>query len=77
MCVGECMFTDHDFIVKFTDTLRNVFPVVRYAYGVFVPSYLGGQCGFMLASKDKVSLYYCITAIIIVVQLGENFGGAS
>lgn len=52
------MFTDYDFMKTFTHTLRKVFPVVRYAYGVYVPGFLGGQCGFLLASKDKVQLTY-------------------
>lgn len=52
--LAECMFTDFEFMKKFTGTIRRVFPVVRYAYGVYTPAYLGGQCGFLLASKDKV-----------------------
>lgn len=48
------MFTDFEFMKTFTKTIRSVFPVVRYAYGVYIPGYIGGQCGFLVASKDKV-----------------------
>ena len=48
------MFTDFEFMKRFTKTLRSVFPMVRYAYGVYIPGYIGGQCGFLVASKDKV-----------------------
>ena len=48
------MHTDSEFMKTFMGTIRKHFPVVRYAFGVYTPVYIGGQCGFLLASKNKV-----------------------
>ena len=52
--LADCMLTDAEFMKIFTQTIRKQFPVVRYAFGVYTPVYIGGQCGFLVASKDKV-----------------------
>ena len=52
--IGESAWTDLAIVKSFTETLQSVFPVVRYAFGIVVPVYIGGQIGLLLASKDKV-----------------------
>lgn len=54
LSLAECAWTDMEFLKKFRDTIQSVFPVVQYAFGVFMPVYIGGQCGFYLAGKNKV-----------------------
>lgn len=66
------MHTDSEFMKTFMGTIRKHFPVVRYAFGVYTPVYIGGQCGFLLASKNKV-LHYTdcyISNQVIMLYLG-------
>ena len=65
--LAECMFTDFEFMKTFTKAIKSVFPVVRYAYGIYTPGYIGGQCGFMVASKDKVWANHPVLTISVLI----------
>ena len=53
ICTGECQWGDLPLIKKMMTACRSLFPVVNYAFTT-VPSYCGGQLGFVLASLSKV-----------------------
>lgn len=48
---GENPWIHLDLITKITKECKEVFPVVQYAY-TCIPTYPGGQIGFMVCSKD-------------------------
>lgn len=49
---GETIWYDLELISKLKETCSKIFPVVDYAY-VCTPTYIGGQIGFLLNSKNK------------------------
>eukprot|EP01035_Chromulina_nebulosa_P021390 gene21390-27713_t len=49
---GECQWLHLDLIANVLGYVRNIFPVVTYAYST-VPTYPSGQIGFVIASNDK------------------------
>lgn len=48
---GETLWFDLELISKLKKTCEEIFPVVDYAY-VSIPTYIGGQIGFLLNSKN-------------------------
>ena len=53
VCTGECQWGDLPLIKKMMTACHSLFPVVRYSFTT-IPSYCGGQVGFVLASLNKV-----------------------
>ena len=49
---GECQWLHLDFISGVIGQVRELFPVVQYAYTT-IPTYPSGQIGFLIASLDK------------------------
>lgn len=49
---SECMWLHADMIRSLHASIRNIFPVVQYAYTT-IPTYPSGQIGFMLCSKTN------------------------
>ncbi|VDD78543.1 unnamed protein product [Mesocestoides corti] len=49
------MFLDVPIIQRLLGFCRAVFPVVGYAYNI-VPTYPSGHLGYVIASKNKVTL---------------------
>jgi spermidine synthase len=52
---GENMWYHASIIKLMMDFCKGIFPVVSYAY-TCIPTYPGGQIGFLLCSKNKVSI---------------------
>lgn len=52
---GECQWLHLELIKEMRNFCKTLFPVVEYAYGT-IPTYPSGQIGFMLCSKDPVSV---------------------
>lgn len=50
--LGETIWFDLELIAKLKKSCEKIFPVVDYAY-VSIPTYIGGQIGFLLNSKNK------------------------
>ncbi|KAL6040498.1 hypothetical protein STEG23_034570 [Scotinomys teguina] len=50
-CQGECQWLHLDLIKEMRHFCKSLFPVVDYAYCT-IPTYLSGQIGFMLCSKN-------------------------
>lgn len=48
---AECQYIHLDIIKKLVKDCKKVFPAVEYAYCT-IPTYPGGQIGFMVCSKD-------------------------
>ena len=59
MVTGECHWSDLPLIKKMMTGCRSLFPVVSYTFTI-VPSFCGGQIGFVLASLNKVSVFECV-----------------
>ena len=74
VCTGECQWGDLPLIKKMMTACRSLFPVVSYAFTT-VPSYCGGQVGFVLASLNKVSMYahICVHACVFQFCILHNF----
>ena len=53
LCAGECMWIVLDFIQQVMKDCRELFPVTKYA-SVSVPTFLGGQVGLIVTSKNEV-----------------------
>ena len=53
VCAGEYMWIDLELIQKVMKDCRELFPVVRYA-SISVPTFLSGQIGLIVTSKNKV-----------------------
>lgn len=49
---GESQWFDHELLKDMLDFCKTIFPDVAYAYAP-MPTYLGGQIGFILCSKNK------------------------
>jgi len=49
---GETLWFDLELISKLKKNCQEIFPVVDYAY-VSIPTYIGGQIGFLLNSKNS------------------------
>mmetsp|Transcript_14180 Transcript_14180/g.15362 ORF Transcript_14180/g.15362 Transcript_14180/m.15362 type:complete len:307 (+) Transcript_14180:11-931(+) len=49
---GECIWLHLDLIEKVFGQVKNIFPLVNYAYTT-IPTYPSGQIGFMIASLDS------------------------
>lgn len=54
---GECQWLHLELIKEMRNFCKTLFPVVEYAYGT-IPTYPSGQIGFMLCSKDPVSVLH-------------------
>lgn len=52
---GECQWLHLELIKEMRNFCKTLFPVVEYAYGT-IPTYPSGQIGFMLCSKNPVSV---------------------
>lgn len=52
---GECPWLDIKFIKNLISRASVLYPRVAYGVG-FVPTYPSGQMGYLLCSKDEVSL---------------------
>ena len=63
MVTGECHWSDLPLIKKMMTGCRSLFPVVSYAFTI-VPSFCGGQIGFVLASWNKVSVCECVCVCV-------------
>lgn len=63
VCTGECQWGDLPLIKKMMTACHSLFPVVRYSFTT-IPSYCGGQVGFVLASLNKVR---CVCVCVHVV----------
>lgn len=62
--LGETVWFDLELIAKLKKTCAKIFPVVDYAY-VSIPTYIGGQIGFLLNSKNKDAKFQvCLPAIL-------------
>jgi len=53
---GENVWYHDGIITAMMEFCRGMFPVVRYAFA-YVPSYPGGQIGFLLCSKDEATVF--------------------
>ena len=51
--LGESLWLELELIERMMKDLRQLFPVTRYA-SIFIPTYIGGQIGFILAGKNEV-----------------------
>ena len=75
---GECQWLHLELIKEMRTFCKTLFPVVEYAYGT-IPTYPSGQIGFMLCSKNPVSvgviLHLPSAAHLIVVGLPVNGTG--
>ncbi|XP_064612191.1 spermidine synthase-like [Liolophura sinensis] len=49
---GECLWLDMGIIREVFSFCQSIYPVVDYAFTT-IPSYVGGQIGFILCSKNK------------------------
>jgi len=49
---GETIWYDLELISELKKACKEIFPVVDYAY-VSIPTYIGGQIGFILNSLNK------------------------
>ena len=49
---GETLWFDLELISKLMKSCQEIFPVVEYAYTT-IPTYIGGQIGFLLNSKNS------------------------
>ena len=65
---------DLPLIKKMMTACHSLFPVVSYAFTT-VPSYCGGQVGFVLATLSKVSMYAhsCVRACVFDFSILHNF----
>lgn len=54
---GECQWLHLELIKEMRIFCKTLFPVVEYAYST-IPTYPSGQIGFMLCSKDPVSVLH-------------------
>lgn len=52
---GECQWLHLELIKEMQTFCKTLFPVVDYAYST-IPTYPSGQIGFMLCSKNPVSV---------------------
>lgn len=75
---GECQWLHLELIKEMRTFCKTLFPVVDYAYST-IPTYPSGQIGFMLCSKNPVSvlviLHLQCTTHPIVVRLPMNATG--
>lgn len=53
---GECQWLHLELIKEMRTFCKTLFPVVEYAYST-IPTYPSGQIGFMLCSKNPVSVF--------------------
>lgn len=75
---GECQWLHLELIKEMRIFCKTLFPVVEYAYGT-IPTYPSGQIGFMLCSKNPVSVLIILhlppATHKIVVRLPMNGTG--
>lgn len=57
LVTGECQWLHLELIKEMRIFCKMLFPVVEYAYST-IPTYPSGQIGFMLCSKDPVSVLH-------------------
>lgn len=69
---GECQWLHLQLIKEMRNFCKTLFPVVEYAYGT-IPTYPSGQIGFMLCSKNPVSV--CRTAFAVSLSNSPRFWG--
>ena len=50
--IGDCFWIDPECVTNCVASIKEVFPVVDYAFS-HIPSYPGGQIGYLVASKNK------------------------
>ncbi len=53
---GECQWLHLELIKEMQTFCKTLFPVVEYAYST-IPTYPSGQIGYMLCSKNPVSVH--------------------
>ena len=54
---GECLWLHLDLIKGMLNFCKGLFPVTDYAFTT-IPTYPSGQIGFVLCSKNPVSILY-------------------
>ena len=55
--LGDCLWLDLSLIKSMVDFSKDLFPVVNYGFTT-IPTYPCGQIGFIMCSKNKVSLLF-------------------
>uniref|UniRef100_H3BAZ5 Spermidine synthase n=1 Tax=Latimeria chalumnae TaxID=7897 RepID=H3BAZ5_LATCH len=69
-CQGECLWLHLELVKEMTLFCKSMFPVVDYAYST-VPSYPGGQIGFMLCSKNPNTNFHEPVQILTPEQVAS------
>ena len=69
VCTGECQWGDLPLIKKMMTACHSLFPVVRYSFTT-IPSFCGGQVGFVLASLNKVRCVFESLSQQLLVEKG-------
>ncbi|XP_015756173.1 PREDICTED: spermidine synthase-like [Acropora digitifera] len=62
-CQGECLWLDLSLIKSMVDFSKDLFPVVNYGFTT-IPTYPCGQIGFIMCSKNKVSLLFAEVFVV-------------
>lgn len=61
--LGECLWLDLSLIKSMVDFSKDLFPVVNYGFTT-IPTYPCGQIGFIMCSKNKVSLLFAEVFVV-------------
>ena len=68
---GENPWFHADIIDKLISGCKKIFPVVDYAY-TCIPTYPGGQIGFLLCSNSPVSISTLSVSVLILKMLSHK-----